>query len=146
MKVIKYIIGVLLLLGSITTWAQDKDAIMGKWLNQDASAHITIFQQGGKYQGRIVWLKEMKDERGNPKMDKNNPVVAMRRRPIIGTEILKGFSYSGDNVWEGGTIYDPRTGKTYSCKITLANANKLDVRGFVGFSMLGRTESWSRVR
>ncbi|MHB1178323.1 MAG: DUF2147 domain-containing protein, partial [Daejeonella sp.] len=67
-------------------------------------------------------------------------------RALIGIEMLKGFSYVEEGVWEGGTIYDPKTGKTYSCKISLMNKDKINVRGYVGISLLGRTEIWSRVR
>ena len=59
-------------------------------------------------------------------------------------KVLKNFEYKGDGVWEDGKIYDPENGKTYSCKMTLRDSEHLDVRGFIGFSLLGRTENWTR--
>ncbi len=59
---------------------------------------------------------------------------------------MRDFAFSGDNVWEDGKIYDARSGKDYSCKMTLVNKNELGVRGFVGFSMLGKTSTWTRVQ
>jgi uncharacterized protein (DUF2147 family) len=82
---------------------------------------------------------------GKPILDKNNPNTSLSLKPILGLVILKDFVFN-DNIWDGGNIYDPRTGKTYSCKISLQGPDKINVRGFVGFSMLGRTESWTRVK
>jgi uncharacterized protein (DUF2147 family) len=61
----------------------------------------------------------------------------------MGLDILSGFKFSGGNIWEDGKIYDPKNGKTYSCKMTL-EGNELKVRGYVGFSLLGRTTVWTR--
>ena len=58
--------------------------------------------------------------------------------------IPKGFPFAGGNVWKNGTIYDPDSGKTYSAKATLVSPNELDLRGFIGVSMFGRTEKWTR--
>lgn len=146
MKKIKILYPVVLLLCSMSVFSQNKDVIVGKWMNKDANSHITIYHSAGKYLGRIVWLKEPNDAQGKPKMDKNNPDESLRKRPLLGTEILKGFTYTGNNTWEGGTIYDPRTGRTYSSRITLPNANRMDVRGFVGIAALGKTETFTRVR
>jgi uncharacterized protein (DUF2147 family) len=59
---------------------------------------------------------------------------------------MQGFEKTKDNFWENGTIYDPNNGKTYKSHITLVNSNQLNVRGFIGFSLLGRTENWTRKR
>jgi uncharacterized protein (DUF2147 family) len=57
---------------------------------------------------------------------------------------LWGFNYSKENNWEDGKIYDPKNGKTYSCKIKMTNPNNLEVRGFIGVSLIGRTDTWTR--
>ncbi len=127
---------------SMTTLAQAKDPIEHNWYNKEQTAKINIYKAtDGKYYGKIVWLKEP-NENGKPKVDKNNPDDKLRSNPILGLLILKGFSKTEDKLYENGTIYDPKNGKTYSCKIT-HKGNKLDVRGFVGFSMLGRTDTWT---
>jgi uncharacterized protein (DUF2147 family) len=57
---------------------------------------------------------------------------------------LWGFVYKGDNTWEEGHIYDPQNGKEYKCVITMKDKNKLNVRGFVGITLIGRTDAWTR--
>ncbi len=68
----------------------------------------------------------------------------MRNRPLIGLEILSGFEYAGDGRWTGGTIYDPDNGKTYRCKLRFVDRDTLEVRGYIGISLIGRTEVWKR--
>ena len=128
-------------------WSQTYKSIdvKGIWLNQDEDAKIEIFENGGKYYGKIVWLKTPIDpETNKPKVDKHNPNPALRNRPTLGLEILKDFSFDGKDEWKDGTIYDPKSGKTYSCYIRMENKNKLKIRGFIGVSMLGRTTYWTR--
>ena len=79
------------------------------------------------------------------KTDKNNPDKVLQSRPDLGLELLKDFTFNGDNVYDDGTIYDPKNGKTYSCKMTL-DGNNLRIRGYVIFSLFGRTEVWTRVK
>lgn len=134
-----------LLFYSLNTFSQNKDQIIGKWLNASGEAHIQIYSSSGKYFGKIAWLKLPNNPDGKPRLDKNNPNASLNQNPILGLLILKDFLFS-DNIWEGGSIYDPKTGKTYSCKISPQGPDKINVRGFVGFSMLGRTESWTRVK
>ena len=67
-----------------------------------------------------------------------------RNKPVIGMEIMWGLKKNGDE-YTGGRVFDPETGKTYRCKIKLVDGGKkLEVRGFVGFSLLGRTQTWLR--
>lgn len=136
----------LILLFTLPVFSQNKDAIMGKWLNASGEGQIMIYKKANMYSGKLVWLKSPEDEKGNPKMDSKNPKVSQRSRSLTGLEILQNFKYEGDGVWEDGTIYDPKTGKTYSCKLSMISSDQLDVRGFVGISLLGRTETWTRVK
>ena len=76
-------------------------------------------------------------------MDKNNPDKSKRNTPLMGYLLLKNFIFD-DGIWKDGTIYDPENGKTYSCKITMKDKNTLDVRGFIGISLIGRTDVWKR--
>lgn len=117
-------------------------AIERLWYNQEKTAKIKVYKaKDNKYYGKIVWLKEPA-ENGKPKVDDDNPDPAKRNQPLMGLVVLKDFKYEGDNVYTGGTIYDPKNGKTYSCKMTL-KGDKLDVRGYVGISLLGRTAVWT---
>lgn len=123
----------------------DADKILGLWEVGSKKARIKIYKQDERYFGKIVWLKEPKYEDGTPKVDKNNPDEALRKVPLLGYVNLKGFKYIGDNKWEEGTIYDPENGSTYSCAMNLTDENTLDVRGFIGVQLFGRTDTWKRL-
>lgn len=142
----KYL-SMLLLFTAITfsAFAQNKDAIVGQWANASGEAHVDIYKKGDKYFGKIVWLKNPKDENGRVKLDAKNPDASMRSKTIMGTELLKDFVYE-DGKWTDGKIYDPKSGKTYSCNITQKDANTLAIRGYIGISIIGRSENWKRVK
>jgi len=136
---------------TIAVWAAGSDDILGTWLNQAKDAKIDVFKCGGDYCGKIVWMKEpdyptgsKNGTPGTPRLDRFNPDPAKRSTPIMGLQIMSSFQFAGGNVWKNGTIYDPDTGKTYSSKATLVSPKELDLRGFVGVSMFGRTEKWTR--
>ncbi|MCJ7495536.1 MAG: DUF2147 domain-containing protein [Deltaproteobacteria bacterium] len=133
--------------------AQNQDAIVEKWWNQEKEAQIEIYPCDGKYCGKIIWLKEPnypandpKGMGGQPKVDRENPDPAKRGQPILGLNLVGGFAYAGENLWEGGFIYDPREGKTYKCKMTLETPDNLKVRGFIGIALIGKTNNWTRVK
>lgn len=133
--------------------SQNPDAIVGKWWNQEKEAQIEIYPCDGKYCGKIIELKEPnyaandpKGMGGKPKVDRENPDPSKRERPVLGMNLVWGFSFSGGNLWERGFIYDPREGKTYKCKMTLEMPDHLKVRGFVGISLIGKTNDWTRVK
>jgi uncharacterized protein (DUF2147 family) len=82
---------------------------------------------------------------GKPRTDNLNPDPKMKNAPLIGLVVLKDFSYNGEDEWKGGTIYDPKNGKTYSCYVKFDDSpNKLKIRGYIGVSLLGRTTYWTR--
>jgi uncharacterized protein (DUF2147 family) len=138
------LVGLLLMLFSFTVSAQKPDAILGSWVNPSGEDHILIYKKGNKYFGKLDWIKYPNDDQGKPKTDKNNPDASLRTRPELGLELLKDFTFDGDNLYIDGTIYDPKNGKTYSCKMTL-DGNSLKIRGFIGISLFGRSETWKRV-
>lgn len=129
----------------LTASAQNKDAILGKWVNSTGEAHLEITKRSDKFFGKLVWLKDPKDEKGVMKTDFKNPNSALRSKPILGLEILKDFVYD-DGKWTDGNIYDPKSGKLYSCNMTLKSNGDLNMRGYIGVSLLGRTEVWKRVK
>jgi uncharacterized protein (DUF2147 family) len=142
----KYFIGLFAtILLSITTRAQNADDIIGFWKTGDGKGIIQVYKQGNKYAGKIVWLAEPNDpETGQPKKDKKNEKEALRSRPVLGLENLTNFSFVKKGVWEEGEIYDPKSGETYSCTIKMPEINTLEVRGYVGISLFGRTDTWKR--
>lgn len=134
----KILLGLSLLVG-VAISAQ----IEGKWKTIDdetgkAKSIVEIFKKNdGKYYGKIQQLmqKPTNDNCVKCKDDRKN-------KPLIGLEIIKGLEKDGDE-FTGGTITDPKNGKTYKCTIT-RDGNKLNVRGYIGFSVIGRTQVWQK--
>lgn len=127
-------------------FAQNKaDDVIGTWLTPgDNSAKIEIYRGAQKFHGKIVWMK-YPNSNGKPKLDSNNPITGKRNNPRLGLEIMKGFTFNGSDEWKSGDIYDPETGNTYSAYMYLKDRNTLKLRGYIGFSFLGRTQTWTRV-
>ena len=114
------------------------DTILGEWISENKDGKIVIFKQADRYYGKITWGKTP------GRKDTNNPDSRLRNRELVGSVILKEFVFKGES-WENGTIYDPNSGKTYDCILKVKDNNrKLDIRGFVGMAMFGRTSTWSR--
>ncbi|MCF8298911.1 MAG: DUF2147 domain-containing protein [Saprospiraceae bacterium] len=126
------------------------DDIVGKWWTDKNESIIQIYKKGNKYYGKIIWIKDKVYEKGDKeegkeKHDRENPDSKLRSRPIVGLEIIQGFKFDGDDEWVDADIYDPESGNTYSCKAWLnSSKNKLDLRGYLGFSLIGRTTTWTR--
>jgi len=114
-------------------------AILGNWLTEPKDGIVEISRANDNtYQGRIVGGNEP------GKLDSNNPDAARRSLALRGQIILRGLRYDGDGKWEGGTIYDPKSGSTYRCKLELRSDGTLKVRGFIGVSLLGKSQVWTR--
>lgn len=119
--------------------------IEGKWKTIDdetgqAKSIVEIFKKtDGKYYGKVsqLLIKPANANCVDCKDDRKN-------KPILGMEIIRGLKKEG-NEFTGGTITDPKTGKTYKCTIT-KDGTKLNVRGYVGFSLIGRTQTWNQVK
>jgi len=116
------------------------DAIIGKWLTNDKSVKVHIFKHKGKYYGKLVWGQEKN------RKDTLNPDEKLRSRYLLNAVILHNFVYDNDGTWSDGTIYDPKSGKTYSSYLSLQTRNTLEVRGYMGINILGKTSTWSRTK
>jgi uncharacterized protein (DUF2147 family) len=145
----KYLLKTLLIIVAIAArlqvnaCPQTAPVTSGLWYNQEKTAKIQIFKAAdGKYYGKIVWLK-IPDINGQPKVDNNNPDHSRRKDPILGLQILRSLTKESENSYDNGTIYDPKNGKTYSCKME-HKGDKLSLRGYIGFSLIGRTTVWTR--
>jgi uncharacterized protein (DUF2147 family) len=136
----------LLASGLLAAWAQKAPELpLGNWMNEEKEARFEIFTCGNKLCGKITWLKEPL-RNGKPKMDDLNPEPRMRTRPILGMVFMKDFVYAGGNKWDEGTIYDPKSGKTYSCYMKVIDKDKMEVKGYIGISLIGRSQTWTRVK
>tara|TARA_B100001564_G_scaffold277459_1_gene239411 strand:+ start:108 stop:533 length:426 start_codon:yes stop_codon:yes gene_type:complete len=131
----------------ITIFCQSQsDDILGIWLEEKKQSKIEIYKKDNIFFGKIIWLKEPLDEYGNIKLDKKNPNNSMRKNPINGLVIMKDLKYKKKGEWSDGEIYDARSGKTYSLELYMKNVNKLDLRGYIGYTLFGKTTSWTRVK
>ena len=133
------------LFAMLTAFGQANDIIVGKWktvddeTGQDKSIVEVFKKSDGKYYGKILELLQKPE---NDKCVKCKD--ALKDKPLIGLEIINGLTKK-DSEYSGGTITDPKSGKTYKCTITRAG-DKLNVRGYVGFSLIGRTQTWRAVK
>ncbi len=143
----KYLFTAFMILSAVALLAQDANKVVGVWLTQDADSKITISRDAsGKFNGSITWLKDPLNDQGKPKIDDKNPDKSLQNRPILGLKLLDGFVFDkSKNEWINGTIYDPKSGKTYKCLMWFDNdPNKLSVKGYIGFSLIGREVVWTR--
>ena len=127
--------------GMATIHAQ---SMVGKWKTIDdktgvAKSIVEIFEQEGKYFGKV--LKILNPEKAKGTCDKCPGVD--KGKPIQGLVIIRDMKKDGNEL-SGGKIIDPESGKEYKCHIKLNGSNKLDVRGFLGISLVGRTQTWVR--
>jgi len=128
----------------VTFFNLQSQSIFGKWHSTneetgEVDSVIEVYEKNGKAFAKIVEIK-------NPK--RKNAICDLctgenKDKPILGLNILTGLEKDGDE-WSGGKILDPRNGKVYKCYIKLETENKLKIRGYIGFSLIGKTVFWTR--
>lgn len=123
-------------------WAAQSD-VAGRWLSGDGDGWIEIQLVGNSLIGIIAGSPNTK-EGDPPRLDDKNPDPELRDRILEGMTIMSGFEYAGADKWTGGTIYDPNSGKTYKCTLTQLDRDTIKVRGYIGFSLFGRSDTWTR--
>lgn len=124
-------------LGGVLMAQSEGDRILGTWNTPNGESKIEIGRCGVAYCGSIKSMNK-------PKNDEHNPDTALRKRSLVGLQILKDFKYSGSNTWSDGTLYGPERGKEVTPKIVLTNADSLDIKVTVG--MARKTITWTRVK
>ena len=118
-------------------------AIVGTWESDQKDVRMEYFEDGDHYSARLIWgNKIVEADNVTSKKDTKNPDASLRSRNIIGVVSLTGLKWDGKEYTDG-KIYDPPSGKTYNCKAWI-EGDKLQLRGFLGFSMMGKTVSWHR--
>ena len=131
-----------MMIPAFAAMAQD---VIGKWKLEDGTAIVEVYKSGDVFNGKIVWLREPTEPDGSPAVDSNNPDVKLRKRQLIGLDMLHGLKKDGSK-YSGGKIYDPGNGKTYNCSMEV-NGDILKVRGSLDSrGLLGRTMNWFRVK
>jgi uncharacterized protein (DUF2147 family) len=137
----------LIALGLMSTLAAANENPVGLWRTIDDKSGkekslVRVSESNGQLQITIEKLFREPGEEPNPLCDKCPG--EKKNKPVIGMQIGSGLKKDGD-VWSGGEILDPQNGKTYKCKVWLEDkGKKLNVRGFIGVSVLGRTQVWVR--
>jgi uncharacterized protein (DUF2147 family) len=122
--------------------AQD---VVGKWKLADGTAIVEVYQEGSVFNGKVVWLQHPTEADGTPALDNKNPDPKLRKRQILGLNMLSGLVKKGGE-YSGGTIYDPGNGKTYNCSMKV-EGDLLKVRGSLDKKgLIGRTMDWHRVK
>jgi len=122
---------------------------VGKWKTIDDKTNkeksvVEVYEVGGKVYGRILQLLQEKDGGAGKLCTKCTG--SDQNKPMIGLVIVKGLKADGDE-YTGGTIMDPNDGKVYKCKMeVIAGGSQMKVRGFIGFSLIGRTQMWYKVK
>jgi len=143
MKRISLVLTLALILGAtpLTTAAESP---VGRWTTIDektgqARSQVEVYEQGGKYFGKIVSIPQPNDSQGNPKTC-DKCTGADKDKPIVGLVILRNLAPQGDH-YKDGTVLDPDDGKIYKAEIWVEDG-KLKVRGYMG--MFYRTQTWSK--
>jgi len=103
------------------------DDPLGTWAMEGGKVTVQVSSCGGALCGRIIGLNKPFDKHGNPKLDKDNPDPALRRRPVIGLTLFRDMKQTGDNQWEG-QIYVPDDGRTYDA-IVYVSGDVMKVKG-----------------
>ena len=125
--------------------SMQSQSVIGKWKTIDdatgeAKSIVEVFSKSGKIYAKVVDILDPATKNNLCKQcsgeDKN--------KPILGLTIIKGLSKDGSE-YNSGEILDPKNGKLYKCALALESKDKLKVRGYIGFSLLGRTQYWHRV-
>jgi uncharacterized protein (DUF2147 family) len=132
---------ILLTAAALAVCANDEQQsrVLGTWLTEGKDGIIQIgVGADATYEGRIVG--------GNHpgRLDEKNPDPTQRTKPLRGQVILRSLRYDGEGKFSGGTIYEPDTGRTYKCLIELISPDTLKLRGFIGISLLGKSQIWTR--
>ncbi|MGN7820912.1 DUF2147 domain-containing protein [Chitinophaga sp. 22536] len=141
MKLLTLVLG--LCMASLTGFSQVAGAINGQWLNPEKDGKVEIYESSGKYYGKLIWMKEPYEADGKtPRKDSKNKDAKLRERPVMNMVILTNFKFE-KGKWVDGEVYDPKSGKTYSSIMTL-KGDKLELRGYIGTPLLGRTAIFTR--
>ena len=134
---------IFMLMPLAAAFAQD---VTGKWKLDDGSAIVEVYKSGSVYNGKIVWLQNPTEPNGSPVVDDQNPDPALRKREVLGLNMLSGLKAAGNNEYNGGSIYDPGNGKTYNCSMKV-EGDVLKVRGSLDKKgLIGRTMDWYRIK
>lgn len=146
----KYLIFIPFIAISTFSIAQNRsDAIVGKWMAiPKKNLIVEVFKSGNEYRGKILWFNDNDDKTKpmNTRLDEKNENPALRKRKILGLEVLDDMVYNAkSNKWENGKIYDAKSGKTWNCSASIIKDTTLQVRGFWRFEFIGMNMNFKKI-
>jgi uncharacterized protein (DUF2147 family) len=135
---------VLMLVMAAGAAADDRDAVLGEWASKDSV--IDVKETNGTLHATLIAILDPVYKAGEDgpvgatRADMKNPNSGLRARPLVGLDLLSDYQYK-DGKWQGN-LYDPQSGKTYKSQMTVSSDGKLQMRGYIGSPMFGRTQEW----
>jgi uncharacterized protein (DUF2147 family) len=135
-----------LVMGAAPSWAADPASPIGVWRTIDdrtnkPRALVDIYARGGLLYGKVTAILDSQYAAARC----NDCSGDRQNQPVLGLEIIRDMHPDGDH-WDGGTILNPETGDVYHCRMHLGpDGQTLVVRGFIGFSLIGRSQTWQRM-
>ena len=143
----KFILISFIFLSIFTTAQTNEDDVLGRWISTDNKVAVNIYKHGNNYRAKVIWFDEKlgSGEPMNARVDKHNPNPKLRKRKIIGMDILEDLHYNSSNhLWQNGRIYDASTGRTWDAFLEIQKNGELRVRGYWKFKWMGKTIHFKR--
>ena len=136
------------IISSFSIAQNSPDAIVGKWMAiPKKNLLVQVYKYGNQYRGKIVWFNDNDDKTKpmNTRLDEKNENPALRKRKVLGLEVLDNMVYNvKNNRWENGKIYDAKSGKTYNSSASIKDTT-LQVRGFWHFEFIGMNMNFKKI-
>jgi uncharacterized protein (DUF2147 family) len=119
--------------------------LVGTWESAEKNLQMEMFEENGRFSGRMVWFKCSSEEIMLNSRDSENPNHKLRERKLLGLTLVTHLTYEGANTWSSGKIYDPNSGNTWDARITLTSSNTAIVRGYWKFKWIGKSMTFNRI-
>jgi uncharacterized protein (DUF2147 family) len=120
------------------------ERLIGVWESEEKNLLVQISKEEGHFVGTMTFFLCQTETIMRTKVDSENPDPRLVGRKLLGLKLVEKLSYEGNNVWGGGEIYDPNSGRTYDARIRLINSNTAEVRGYWKFRWIGRSMLFNR--
>ncbi len=137
---------IITLFNSLTIYNSSENQIVGFWMSETKDLSVEIYKKNNRFYGKVVWFACLPE---TPFMedfkDINNPNPSLRNRKWLGLEVVDNLKYA-NGEWNGGTIYDPNSGRKYSSVVRMKSENSIVVRGYWGLEIFGKSMQFSKVK
>ena len=142
----KKLIFVLIIFSNIIYAQNWKEKMEGVWESENKKQRIrvTYNETSKKYYGKVIWMYEDDQEQGRTLIDAKNPNPKLRNRRVTGINLMYSFIDEGHGKFRG-YVYDPISGKSYKCLLTMIGENKANIRGYIFHPLIGRTEIATKI-